>query len=341
MEFCALLEKELYTWLAEKKQPSYRGEQLFHWVYQKAVTDWNLMANIPKELREKLRVSFRLSSLSLKKMMMSKDKETVKFLWTLSDGAEVESVLIYSGARRTVCISSQVGCPVRCVFCASGRRGLVRNLTTGEIVEQVVAINRYLYAYGEKVSHLVFMGMGEPFENCDSVIKSMKIFLHKKMLNFSPRRITISTVGIIEGLKRLFQEDIKVNLALSLHAPDQTLRKKLIPYAQKFPLDDLLLAMAQYAEKTKRDITYEYTLLAGINDEKAHAQKLSALLSGKQCTVNLIPYNPVPGLKWRRPKKEVIEQFRSILLRRGVNTTWRYTKGTDIAAACGQLALIV
>jgi 23S rRNA (adenine2503-C2)-methyltransferase len=215
----------------------------------------------------------------------------------------------------------------------------MRNLSAGEIVEQVLHINRFLKEKGERVSHLVYMGMGEPMENYEAVVKSIEIFHDEAGLNISQRRITVSTVGVVEGIQRLAKEDLKVNLVLSLHAPNQHIRKKIIPYARKYPLEEVLLAMDEYARMTKRDITYEYTLLHGINDRVEHARELAGLVSGKQCTVNLIPYNPVSGLNLQRPEKEGIEAFREVLERAGINTTWRYTKGKDIAAACGQLAL--
>jgi 23S rRNA (adenine2503-C2)-methyltransferase len=181
------------------------------------------------------------------------------------------------------------------------------------------------------------MGMGEPFENYDTVIKS--IHLLTDVFGLSRRRITVSTVGIVEKIMKFTEEDLKVNLVLSLHAPNQRIRQKIIPYARKYPLEDLLSAMLHFARTTKRDITYEYTMLAGINDAKEHAEELSRLLRGHPCTVNLIPYNPIPGMRLNRPEKEVIDEFRSILTDAGIPTTWRYTKGKDIAAACGQLAL--
>jgi len=297
------------------------------------------MSVVSKELRDKLSEQFSFPVIKLLTTQESEDKETIKFLWELPDKRKVESVLILSGDRRTVCISCQVGCPARCAFCASGKEGLLRNLSPAEIVEQVLHINRILKEKGERVSHLVFMGMGEPLENYESVVKAIQIFHQKEGFNISQRRITVSTVGVVEGIKRLAREELKVNLVLSLHAPNQHIRKKIIPYARKYPFEEVLLAMDEYTKLTKRDITYEYTLLAGINDHMKNAQELSQILSGKQCTVNLIPYNPVEGLNLNRPKKETIEKFRDLLEAAGINTTWRYTKGKDIAAACGQLAL--
>lgn len=200
-------------------------------------------------------------------------------------------------------------------------------------------IELWLQARGERVSHIVYMGMGEPLKNLEAVLKSIRLLCAAEGLNISQRRVTVSTVGITEGIKRLAQEGLAVNLVLSLHAPNQKIRQKIIPYARKYPLDELLLAMDEYAKKTKRDITYEYTLLAGINDHPDHAFELAHLLHGKPCTVNLIPYNPVAGLKLQRPDKKAIKEFRSVLFGAKIVNTCRYTKGEDIAAACGQLAL--
>lgn len=336
---CSLTLEELKNWMAENGEKPFRAQQIFEWIYQKGALSFEEMTSLSKELRSKLAVHFQFPLIKLLKVLESEDRETIKFLWELPDQKRVESVLILSGDRRTVCISCQVGCPARCAFCASGKEGLMRNLAPGEIVEQVVHINHFLKQKGERVSHLVYMGMGEPMENYDSVVKSIQIFHEEKGLNLSQRRITVSTVGVVEGIQKLAKEELKVNLVLSLHAPNQHIRKKIIPYARKYPLEEVLMAMDGYARETKRDITYEYTLLSKINDQPAHAKELASLLRGKQCTVNLIPYNPVGGLNLQRPEKETIETFKSILEKEGINTTWRYTKGKDIAAACGQLAL--
>ena len=338
-EFCSHNLEECKAWMEENGEKPFRAAQVFDWVYAKGASSFESMTNLTKDLRTKLAGQMGFPLLKLVRSLRSEDGETVKFLWELPDRKRVESVLILSGERRTVCISCQVGCPARCAFCASGKEGLKRNLSPGEIVEQVLHIDRALSEKGERVSHLVFMGMGEPMENYESLVKAIEIFHAPYAFNISQRRITVSTVGVVEGIRRLSQEELKVNLALSLHAPNQHIRKKIIPYARKYPLEEVLIAMDEYAAATKRDITYEYTLLLGINDQIEQAEELSRLLRGKQCTVNLIPYNPVDGLRLQRPEKEGIEAFRAVLEDAGINTTWRYTKGKDIAAACGQLAL--
>jgi len=334
-----LTEQELKAWLSANGEKPYRSAQVFEWLYKKGAGSFEAMTNLSKALRDLLSQHFSLHSLKLVRTQDSSDGDTTKFLWELHDKSLVESVLIRAPDRRTVCVSSQVGCPARCAFCASGKSGLMRNLSSGEIVEQVVHIDRFLKAKGERVGNVVYMGMGEPFENYENVLKSIRLLTAPEALGISERRITVSTVGIEEQIIRFANEDLKVNLVLSLHAPNQRIRQKIIPYARKYALEDLLEAMQFFAAKTKRDITYEYTMLAGINDAKEHAQELAVLLRGQPCTVNLIPYNPVPGIHLQRPEREAIEEFRNILDAARIPTTWRYTKGKDIAAACGQLAL--
>ncbi len=335
----ALSLEELSQALVSQGEKPFRAKQILKWIYEKKVCEWEGMTDLQKGLREQLKTQFSLSSLYQKQIEVSKEGDTSKFLWGLSDGKLVESVLICSEERRTVCVSSQVGCGARCAFCASGKGGFVRNLSAAEIMEQVYQIDRVLHAKSERVSHVVFMGMGEPFENYDNVVKAIHLLNDPARLGISQRRMTVSTVGIIEGIHRFTKEGLSVNLVLSLHAPNQHIRKKIIPYARKYPLEEIIRAMIAFSKESRRDITYEYTLMEGINDLPEHAEELARLLRGQQCTVNLIPYNPVAGLTLKRPEKEAIEAFREILVSEGIVTTWRYTKGKDIAAACGQLAL--
>jgi 23S rRNA (adenine2503-C2)-methyltransferase len=330
-----VLEKELIS-LGEKP---FHARQIFNWVYQKQALSFDQMTNLSKPLRLLLASRFSFPSLKPIRSVVSEDGQTIKFLFELSDGALVEAVLIFAPNRRTVCVSCQVGCPARCAFCASGKQGLIRNLSVGEIVEQVLHINAFLAPRGERVCHIVFMGMGEPLENYDPVLSAVRLFNSPDALNISQRRITLSTVGVVEGIDRLAREEVRINLVLSLHAPNQQIRKKIIPYARKYHIGEVIAAMDRYAAATKRDITYEYTLLEGINDQPEHADELAQLLAGKQCTVNLIPYNPVEGLRLNRPSREAVDYFRYRLERAGLHATQRYTKGKDIAAACGQLAL--
>ncbi len=336
--FTTLTKLELAEKILALGEPKFRADQVWDWVYEKKVLSFDKMENLSKTLREKLDEVLTLSSLTFVTKTESNDQETVKYLWELSDGKRVESVLILSGKRRTVCVSSQVGCPAACAFCASGKMGFFRNLSAHEIYDQVVRINAELQQKGERVSHVVFMGMGEPLKNYDPVISAIRQLTDPAKLNLSDRRITVSTVGIVEGIERLSGEGIKVNLVLSLHAPNQHIRKKIIPYARKYELADIMKAMDTYHKKTGRDITYEYTLIEGINDHPDHAFELAHLVKGRHCTVNLIPYNPVPGVRLNRPSGKEIKAFRSVLFGCKIPNTCRWTKGDDIAAACGQLA---
>lgn len=336
-QLCSLTLNELKERMKQIGEPSFRAKQIFEWIYSKGAVSFDAMTNLSKEFRVRLEELFEFPAIRLVDTRQS--EETMKFLWELNDEKRIESVLIQSFDRRTVCLSSQVGCPGRCAFCASGRMGLIRSLSCGEIVEQVLHIDRILREKGQRVCHIVYMGMGEPLENYDAVVKSIRIINDENSLHISQRRITVSTVGIVEGIHRLAQEDFKINLALSLHASNQQIRQKIIPFAKKYPLEEILMAVDHYARLTKRDITYEYTLIADINDGPMHAAQLVSLLQGKQCTVNLIPFNPIEDLRLQRPKQARITRFRDILNEGGINTTWRYTKGEDISAACGQLAL--
>lgn len=337
--FCSLNEQELTAWLVENNEPKFRAKQLFEWVYKKFTLSFDQMTNLSKGFREVLQSTFFLSGLTVKDSQISLDKETVKYLWELRDGSLVESVLIMNQEKRTLCVSSQVGCNARCAFCASGKQGLKRNLSSGEIVEQVLQVESFLREKGERLTNIVFMGMGEPFDNFEGLVAALRAITDEQRCNFSKRRITVSTVGVVEGIRRLAEEGPHVNLVLSLHAPTQHIRKKIIPYARKYELADVIHAMREYAKKTKRDVTYEYILIDGINDGEEHAAQLAELIKRDQCTVNLIPYNPVPGLKIQRPSNERIGAFKEVLNKSGVRNTQRYTKGKDIAAACGQLAL--
>src|SRR3990167_8752575 len=332
MELAGLLFEEIIT--ALKDEPKFRAAQVVDWIYKKGILDPARMSNIGPNAQELLK---DWSTLTQVRVQESDDGETWKFLWRLHDRTLVESVLICADTRRTVCVSSQVGCPAKCAFCASGKMGFKRNLSTAEIVEQVVRIHAYLMEKGEAVNHIVFMGMGEPLENLEPVVKALHILTHPKLFGLSQRHITLSTVGVIEGIYKLADEGLKINLALSLHAPNQNIRKKIIPYARKYGFDELMKAVDDYRDMTGRDITFEYTLIRGINDQKEHAEELAKLLRSRPCTVNLISYNPVPGLKIEKPNREEIIAFRAVLNAHDIVHTCRYTKGDDIAAACGQL----
>lgn len=327
----------LKTKLIEEGFEGYRAGQIFDWVFKKSCLDPEQMTNLSQPLRAWLKG--RLEALNFVHEEASSDGQTTKTLWRLHDGMMVESVLIEAPDRFTLCVSSQVGCAARCAFCASGKQGLIRNLSTAEILEQFIRTQKQLSERGHHLTNLVFMGMGEPLHNLEAVVPTIRRLIDPKGAHLSTRRITVSTVGVVEGIDKLAEEDLGVNLVLSLHAPNQEIRRKIIPMAKQYMLEDVLAACDRYSEKSGRDLTYEYTLLAGWNDQPEHAEQLAELIGDRQCTVNLIPYNPIEGLKLARPEREVIEEFRAVLDARGVVNTCRYTKGVDIAAACGQLAL--
>ncbi len=331
--------EELKAWLHHQNEPAFRAKQLFEWLWRHGCVDVDAMTNISLRLRESLKEAFIIRSVERVSEEASSDGETVKYLWRLYDGHMVESVLIRAPGRCTICVSSQVGCPVRCAFCASGKQGFVRDLAAAEIVGQVLAVRQELLEHEERLTNIVYMGMGEPLKNYDAVVASLRWLTDPSYLGISKRRITVSTVGIVENIVRLAKEGGGVNLALSLHAPRQELRQKLIPYARHYALDDVMKAVDQYRAITGRDTTYEYILISGINDRVEDAQELGLLVQGRQGSVNLIPYNPIAGITFQRSSTPAIAAFRAVLDRMGIVHTCRYTKGHDIAAACGQLVL--
>ena len=328
------------SWLLEVNEESFRAKQIIDWLWNKLEFDVLKMSNLSLSLRDKISQTFIVEPMTLEKVVASSDGETHKFLWKLHDGLLVESVLISAPFRQTVCVSSQVGCPARCAFCASGRKGLVRNLSAAEIVYQILAIQKRLNIQNEKITNVVYMGMGEPFTNFQEVVTSIRFLTDELYFGFSRRRITVSTVGVVEGILALKDSNLGVNLAFSLHAPTQEKREKIIPFAKKYSLSDILHALDAYRRETGRDITYEYVLIGGFNDSEEDANILSDLLCGKQgCCVNLIPFNPVFGVNFTTPSRAIVERFRDVLEEKGIAVTCRYKKGDDIAAACGQLAL--
>jgi 23S rRNA (adenine2503-C2)-methyltransferase len=340
--------EELQNTLLEHSYKPFHAKQIFKWLYQKNIVSFDKMTDLSEELRDYLQNNFVINTMQLEKRSTSADAETFKFLFKLQDGYYIETVLILGRdeediVRRTVCLSTQVGCAMGCLFCASCKNGFIRNLTAGEILEQGIYVNIFLqnhYANCENIniSHVVFMGMGEPFLNYESLIKSLKILTLPLGFNISQRRITVSTVGVLDNIENFIKEDIKVNLTFSLHAPEQGLREKIIPSARRYPLGDILKKLDLYFDKTGREITYEYILLEGINDQKEHARVLVDLLKYRRGCVNIIPYNRIQNSTYNKPTRYVIESFINYLSDYGLRVTRRYTKGDDIAAACGQLA---
>lgn len=331
MELFGATTAELKRLAEHLGQPSYRGRQIAQWLYKKGARSFDDMTNLPAGFRQEIQ---RTSSLCRSKILDSRSSNdgTTKYLLELSDGERIESVLIPCRDRMTVCVSTQVGCAAECVFCATAIDGFIRNLTAGEIVDQVLTLQSEA---GQRVTNVVFMGMGEPLLNYDAVLASVRLLNHE--VGIAMRKMTISTVGITPRIRKLQSEKLQLTLAISLHAPDNILRCKLIPLAKRYPLGELISACRDYADATGRRVTYEYLLLAGINDSPAHAMKLLGLLKGSLANVNLIPYNEVRDKPYKRPTRAAINAFREIIEESGVEVTERFERGHTLSAACGQL----
>ena len=327
--------EQLQTWLVERGEAKFRAKQIFSWIYSRRVWQFEQMSDLPKSLRNLLAEHFVVYRASEAAIQTSRDG-TDKILVRLADGGEVECVLLRDGHRRSICVSSQVGCAMGCVFCASGLDGVDRNLTRGEIVEQMLRLQARLEDE-ERLSHIVMMGMGEPLANLDNVLGALDTASAADGLGISPRRITISTVGLPPAIDRLAKSGIPYNLAVSLHAPNETLRSELVPVNRKVGIDKVLAAADRYFESNGRRLTFEYVLLGGINDQPEHARELAQILRQRNVMLNVIPYNPVEGLPYQTPSKRSIADFRQILESAGVNVMFRQRKGDEIDAACGQL----
>ena len=322
--------QDLIVALGEKK---YRADQIYPLI-AKGLEHIEDVPNIPKSLKSELEAVAYISKAKIYKKYESKLDATKKYLIELDDGNIIETVFMQYAHGNSICISTQVGCKMGCKFCASTIGGLVRNLTAGEMLGQIIAVQKDT---GERISNIVLMGAGEPFDNMDNVIKFLAIVHEEKGLNIGYRHITISTSGLVEGIYALAELDIPVNLAISLHQTDQEQRKAIMPVAAKYPLDELLKASKYYSEKTKRRVTYEYALIDGVNNDGATALALAKLLKGSLSHVNLIPVNTTEGNDFRRPSKNSVREFLNILTQNGVNATTRRELGTDISGACGQL----
>lgn len=315
----------------------FHAKQIFGWIYKKGVSDFDAMTDLDSNLRNRLKDNFYIFSLKLVKKLESKDG-TEKFLFKLKDGNFIESVCIPAGKRITGCVSTQVGCKFSCKFCASGSSGFKRNLARGEILEEILLLKRE--SKNKKLTHIVFMGTGEPFDNYDSVLSAIRIINSANALNIGARHITISTSGIIPGIMRLADEDLQVELSVSLHAACDKTRSLLMPVNKKYGLGELVRACKEYVKKTNRQITFEYILIKNINSDLKNAQKLcKLLLEVKLAKVNLIPANSIKELKIEPPNREEEFLFRDYLLSHGINATLRRPRGQDIDAACGQLRL--
>lgn len=318
-------------------QPPYRARQLFAWIYERLASDYAAMTDLPAALRDELASSLPIATVRPVRKIATDGGETVKTLYQTLDGQFVETVLMLYPDRATVCVSCQVGCAVGCAFCATGLGGLTRNLTTGEMVQQAVDAARRARELGRPLTNLVMMGMGEPFHNYDATMRFVAILNDPRGFGFGARRLTISTSGIVPMIDRLAAEPFQVNLAVSLHAPDDELRARLVPINRRYPIADLLAAVRRYIARTGRRVSFEYALMKGINDSDETAEALAHLLRGTLCHVNVIPLNPVDVLPYERPDTSGIDRFAATLRGAGIPTTVRYSRGVDIAAACGQL----
>jgi 23S rRNA (adenine2503-C2)-methyltransferase len=340
--------RELLTYWGE---PSFRADQVWGWLYRSLVFDFNQMRNLPKELRTRLSEVIHLQTLTPLTESVSADGLTRKVLFALRDGETIESVFMRYERRRTVCVSTQVGCPIGCPFCATGQSGFTRNLTAGEIVEQVLYFARQLREdegkeirdEGQGISNVVLMGMGEPLLNYEATWQAIETLNDARGFGLGARRFTLSTVGLVPGIQRLSRKQLPVGLAVSLHAPTDRLRDKLVPLNRRYPIRQLMVACRDYGQHTGRRITFEYALLEGINDSLEQAQRLGRLLQNSllkvrcSCHVNLIPLNPTIGSPYQPSSRKMALAFQKELERQKIPTTIRVGRGIDIQAGCGQL----
>jgi 23S rRNA (adenine2503-C2)-methyltransferase len=325
----------LDAWLVERGEPRFRAAQIRRWLFERRAASFDGMTDLPKALRSDLAAELTIWTTQIVKHNLA-DDGTEKLLLQLADGERIECVLLRDGGRRSICISTQVGCGMGCVFCASGLDGVARNLAAGEIVEQMLRLAALLPS-DERLSHIVVMGMGEPLANLANLLPALAEATSDSGLGISHRRITISTVGLPPAIRRLARECPMYNLAVSLHAPNDALRREIVRVAANIELAEVLAAADEYFEASGRRLTFEYVLLAGVNDRVEHARELAALLGGRSALVNLIPYNPVAGLPYRTPSPTATARFRDTLAELGLNVQVRFRKGNKIDAACGQL----
>ncbi|MBZ0158851.1 23S rRNA (adenine(2503)-C(2))-methyltransferase RlmN [Candidatus Methylomirabilis sp.] len=328
--------EEIERFIVGHGEPAYRGRQLFHWIYGRGASTFAEMTDLPIALRAKLAEQASIGTIILAAREVSQDGAR-KYLFSCADGRQIETVLIPDEGRLTVCLSTQVGCALACAFCLTGTMGFVRHLQSGEIVDQVLALQRDLQP-GERISNLVLMGMGEPLHNYDATVKALTILAHPLGLAYPPRRIALSTVGLVPEIVRLGQSGLEVNLAVSLHAANDELRNRLVPINRRYPLKELIAALRAYPLPSRRRLTFEYVLIDEVNDRPEDARDLVKLLRGLRCKVNLLPLNEAHAIPFRRSSREHIEAFQHILKSAGIVATIRESRGLDISAACGLLA---
>lgn len=331
----SLNREALQAAIGEMGQPRYRADQLWGWLYVSRTRTWSAMTNLPARFRDQLAERFVLEGATIREVL-GRPGTPRKILVQLHDGEQVEAAIIPAAKRHTVCVSSQVGCRFGCAFCASGKAGWVRNLDTGEMVAQVLLAADVLDTCP---SHVVFMGVGEPLDNYDAVLAAVRILNDHDGLDIGARRITISTCGIVPGIRRLADEGLQVELSVSLHAPTSELRAELMPVEQRYPLPLLLDTCHDYTIRTGRIITFEYTLIGGVNDSPEHADALARLLATLACRVNLIPLSPIPEYTDATVPSRAADTFIAALRRQGVNATLRHSQGAPLQAACGQLRI--
>jgi len=330
-----LLPSELEALAESLGAPRYRARQLAGWIYRKGVTDVDAMSDLPRDFRRSLSERAFIGVPAVERRTPSQDGSE-KFVFRFPDDARVQSVLMPDGDRLTLCLSTQVGCGFGCAFCHTGTMGLERNLGAGEIIGQVVGIAQAL-APGRRITHVVYMGMGEPLANYQATIRSLRLLTDPQALGFSPRRVTVSTVGLVGGIERLARENIRINLAISLHATSNEIRDRIMPVNRGFAIEELLAACRRFPLPFRQRMTFEYVLLEGVNDAPEDARRLVRLLKGIRAKVNLIPFNDWDGSPFSRPPLPRIVAFQGLLLERGITATVRWSKGEDIGAACGQL----
>lgn len=323
--------------LVERGHAPYRAQQIWQAVYRDLAVSYGDITTLPTRLRAELEERLPIGCLATEATQESSDRRTRKSLLRLDDGEAIESVSMRYADRRTVCVSTQVGCALDCRICATGRGGLTRSLATGEIVAQVLHAARELRGRSQRLTNVVYMGMGEPFANYDATLASIRILNDPRGFNLGARSFTVSTVGIVPAIERFADEGLQVNLAVSLHAADDALRDRLLPINRTHPLGSLLRACRYYVGRTNRRITFEVALIHGINDSLSNARDVADLLEGLVCHVNVIPFNPVPGLSWRRSASERVSEFSNLLEQRGISATVRVSRGAEIQAGCGQL----
>ncbi len=332
-----LSQPQLTKYIINLGQPKFRAKQIWSWLYQHHIYDVEAMTNLPMALRVNLQQSTILNPLKPIAVLESNDGYTQKALFALSDGKKIETVLMRYEKRRTLCISTQAGCAMACPFCATGQMGFQRNLSTGEIVAQVLYYAHQLSQSGKRVTNIVFMGMGEPLANYKHTWQAIRRLNDPLGFNLGARQMTVSTVGLVPAINRLANEPEQVGLAVSLHAPTDDIRNQLVPINRRYPLTMLLKACRQYIEKTHRRITFEYALMAGWNDHLTQANQLATLLQPLLCHINLIPLNPTPDSPFRGSSEERVVAFQKRLQSTGISTTVRLRRGIDIQAGCGQL----